>query len=170
MKQQDRIAKAYRGLTADQLAALAFHYMTDANEIEFKRVASAVPFKDYRCPDVDYQGKLDNLSWLAAHWAIEYWRLRCRKSEKLGGALAALHRGGDDERADDLLDAHEQAEQCLLALDAALDVICQGKGIDPADVRRMAGAEPFKARREDTEPDTEIQAQMETAFAQLLAG
>ncbi len=152
---QDRITAAYKGLNADQLAALAFHYMTDTNALEFGRIASAVPCVEYhyRAPDEAYQAKLDGLAWLAAHWAIEYWRLRCRKSEKLGGALAALRRGGDDESADELLDAHEQAERWLLALDAALDAVCQSRGIDPADVRRMAGAEPFKAMREGMTPD-----------------
>jgi len=169
MKQQDRIAKAYRGLTADQLAALAFHYMTGANDLEFKRVADAVPLKDYRCPDVSYQARLDGFTRFAAYWAIEHWRLRTRKAEMLGAALAAIRRGEDFEKTDDLLYAHEQAESCLLALDAALDVICQGKGIDPADVRKIAGAEPFKPRREGMTPDGEMQAAMQKAFAQLLA-
>jgi len=169
MKQQDRIAKAYRGLTADQLAALAFHYMTGANDLEFKRVADAVPLKDYRCPDVAYQARLDGFTRLAACWAIEHWRLRCHKAEMLGAALAAIRRGEDFEKTDDLLFAHEQAESCLLALDAALLTICADNGIDPADVRKMAGAEPFKPMREGMTADGEMQAAMQSAFAQLLA-
>ena len=168
MNHHDRLTKAYKGLNADQLAALAFHYATNANELEFERVASAVPLKDYRCPDVTYQAKLDSLTWLAVHWAIEHWRLRCRKAETLGGALAAIRRG-NDEMADELIDAHEQAEKYLLALDAALAAICNEKGIDTADVRKTAGAEPFKPMRESMSPDAEIQAAMQSAFAELLA-
>jgi hypothetical protein len=168
MKQQDRIAKAYRGLTADQLAALAFHYMTGANDLEFKRVADAVPLKDYRCPDVAYQARLDGFTRFAACWAIEHWRLRCHKAEMLGAALAAIRRGEDFEKTDDLLLAHEQAESCLLALDAALLTICADNGIDPADVRKMAGAEPFKPMREGMTADGEMQTAMQSAFAQLL--
>lgn len=169
MKQQDRIAKAYRGLTADQLAALAFHYMTDANDLEFKRVADAVPLKEYhyRAPDESYQAKLDGVAWFAAHWAIDYWRLRCHKAEMLGAALAAIRRGGDSERSDALLDEHHEAVKGLLALDAALDAVCQSKGIDPADVRKRARAEPFK--REGMTPDGDLLAAMQSAFAQLLA-
>jgi len=168
MNHHDRLTKAYRGLTADQLAALAFHYMTDANDLEFKRVADAVPLKDYRCPDVTYQARLDGFTRFAAYWAIEHWRLRTRKAEMLGAALAAIRRGEDFEKTDDLLYAHEQAETYLLALDAALLAICADNNIDPADVRRMAGAEPYKPMREGMTADGGMQAAMQSAFAQLL--
>jgi hypothetical protein len=167
MNHHDRLTKAYRGLTADQLAALAFHYSADANELELSRVADAVPLKEYRCPDVNYQVRLDGFTRFSACWSIEHWRLRCRKAELLGGALAALRRG-DDEKADELLDAHEYAEKCLLALDGALLTICKEHGIDPADVRRMAGTEPFKARRADVEADAELQATMQSALGQIV--
>lgn len=167
MKQQDRITKAYRSLTADQLATLAFHYMTDANNLELKRVADAVPLKDYRCPDVAYQARLDGFTRFAACWATEHWRLRTRKAEKLGGVLAALHRV-DDEKMDAMIEAHEQAEKDLLALDVALLAICADNSIDPADVRRMAGAEPYKPMREGMTPDDEMQAAMQSAFARLV--
>lgn len=170
MQHPDRITRAYRGLTADQLAALAFHYMTGANDLEFKRVADAVPLKDYRCPDVSYQARLDGFTRFAAYWAIEHWRLRTRKAEMLGAALAAIRRGEDFEKTDDLLHAHEQAESYLLALDAAaLLAICTDNGIDPADVRRIAGAEPFKPMREGLTADGDMQTAMESAFARLLA-
>jgi hypothetical protein len=86
----------------------------------------------------------------------------------LGAALAAIRRGEDFEKTDDLLLAHEQAESCLLALDAALLTICADNGIDPADVRKMAGAEPFKPMREGMTADGEMQTAMQSAFAQLL--
>lgn len=169
MQHHDRLTRAYRGLTADQLAALAFHYMTGANDLEFKRVADAVPLKDYRCPDVAYQARLDGFTRFAAYWAIEHWRLRTRKAEMLGAALAAIRRGEEFEKTDDLLYAHEQAESCLLALDAALLTICADNSIDPADVRKMAGTEPYKPMRNGMTADSEMQAAMQSAFAQLLA-
>lgn len=167
MQHRDRLTKAYRGLTPDQLAALAFHYMTGANDLEFQRVADAVPLKDYRCPDVAYQARLDGFMRFAAYWAIEYWRLRTRKAETLGGALAALRRNNDGQ-ADALIEAHEKAESCLLALDAALLAICADNSIDPADVRRMADVEPFKPMREGMTPDGAMKAAMQSAFAELL--
>lgn len=169
MQHHDRLTRAYRGLTADQLAAVAFHYLAGANELEFERVSVAVPLKDYRAPDVAYQARLDGFTLFAAYWAIEHWRMRTRKAEMLGVALAAIRRGEELEKTDDLLYAHEQAEGCLLALDATLLAICADNGIDPADVRRMAGTEPFKPMREGIAPDGEMQAAMQSAFAQLLA-
>lgn len=169
MQHHDRLTRAYRGLTADQLAALAFHYMAGANDLEFKRVADAVPLKDYRCPDIAYQARLDGFTRFAAYWAIEHWRLRTRKAEMLGAALAAIRRGEDFEKTDDLLYAHEQAESYLLALDAALLAICADNGIDPADVRRIAGTKAYKPMREDMTADGDMQAAMQSAFAQLLA-
>lgn len=180
MQHHERLTKAYRGLDADQLAALAFHYSAEANELELKRLEDAVPLKDYRCPDVKYQARMDSLFRLSAFWGIEHWRSRCRKAELLGAALAARRRANKqteekapdaieaDEKADELLDAHEQAERHLLALDAALVAICKGKGIDPADVRKLADTKPFEPSRPAIDPDAEVQAAMESAFAKLL--
>jgi hypothetical protein len=148
---------------------MAFHYMTSANDLEFRRVADAVPLKDYHCPDVTYQARLDGFTRFAAYWSIEHWRLRTRKAETLGAALAAIRRGEDIEKTDELLDAHEQAESCLLALDAALLAICADNHIDLADVRKLAGTKPFKPMRDGMAADGEMQAAMQSAFAQLLA-
>lgn len=164
MQHHDRLTKAYKGLNADQLAALAFHYMTDVNDLELKRIADAVPLKDYRCPDVAYQARLDSITRFAACWGIEHWRMRCHKAEVLGAVLATLRRG-DNEKADSLLEAHEQAEKYLLALDAVLVSVCADMKVDPADVRKMAGAQPFAPRREGMKPDGEMLATMRAAFA-----
>ena len=163
----DRLTKTYRGLTADQLAALAFHYICEGNALEFKRLGDAVPRKDYNCPDVAYQARLDGFTRFAAYWAVEHWRLRTRKAEMLGAALAAIRRGEDFEKTDDLLYAHEQAESCLLALDASLLAICAEHGLDADDVRRMAGAEAFKPMREGMTPDADYLAEMRAGLAQL---
>ena len=162
----DRLTKAYRGLNADQSAALAFHYISEGNALEFKRLGDAVPRKDYNCPDVAYQARLDGFTRFAACWAIEHWWLRCHKAEMLGAALAAS-RGNDDEKADTLLDAHEQAESCLLALDAALATVCAEHGLDAADVRRMAGTEAFLPMREGMTPDADYLAGMRAGLARL---
>lgn len=148
----NRLTKAYRGLSADHSAALAFHYISEGNELEFNRLADAVPRKDYTCPDLAYQTRLDGLTRFAAFWAIEYWRLRSRKAELLGASIA-LHHKGNHETADEFLEAHEQTEASLLALDTALMMVCHENGLNPSDVRRIAGTEQFKARREATVPD-----------------
>lgn len=168
MKQQDRIAKAYCGLPTDQLAALAFHYMAVDNDLEMKRVTDAVPLKVYRCHDEAYEARLDGLARLASHWAVAHWRLRAQAAESLNSSLAVLRRGDEHEQAGGLLDAREQAETHLLALDAALLAVCAEINIDPADIRRMAGAEPFQSSREGVVPDSEMKMAMEFAFAEML--
>lgn len=167
MKQQDRIAKAYRGLTADQLAALAFHYMVDANDLEFNRVADAVSLKDYRCLDMSYQDRLEGFTQFAAYWAIEHWRLRTSKAETLAAAFAAL-RLGDDAKADAMIEVREQIETYLLALDSVLLAICAENNIDPADVRKMAGTEPYKPMRNGMTADCAMQLEMQSAFAAVM--
>jgi hypothetical protein len=167
MNPHNRLTKAYKGLTVDQLATLAFHYMTDANELEFERVASSVQRKTYTFPDVEYQARLDAFSHFSACWAIEHWRLRCRKAELLGGALAASRRG-DSEKADALIDAHEHAEKSLLALDDVLAEICKESGISPDDVRKMAGTTVFVPMRENTVPDADMAAILQAGFIKLL--
>ena len=125
-----------------------------------------MPLKDHRRPDVTYQARLDGFTRFAACWAIEHWRLCCHKAEMLGAALAAS-RGNDDEKADTLLDAHEQAESCLLALDVVLAAICAEHGLDAADVRRMAGTEAFQPMREGMTPDADYLAGMRAGLARL---
>lgn len=166
MNHHDRLTKAYRGLNADQSAALAFHYISEGNALEFKRLGDAVPRKDYNCPDVAYQARLDGFTRFAACWAIEHWRLRCHKAEMLGAALTASRRN-DDEKADTLLDAHERAGSYLLALDVALVAVCADHGLDAADVRRMAGTEAFKPMREGMTPDADYLAAMRGGLARL---
>lgn len=168
MKQQDRITRAYRSLTADRLATLAFHYMTVTDDMEFRRVTDAVELKDYRCPDVAYHARLDACIRFSGYWAIEYWRLRCQKAESLSGVLAANRKGKGDQ-ADAMLEAYAQYEAYLLALDNVLLTICETHNLDPADVRRIAGAEPFKPMREGVTPDEGLQAAMQSVFTELMS-
>jgi hypothetical protein len=112
---------------------------------------------------------MDGFKHFAACWAIEHWRMRCHKAEVLGAALVANRRGDDFEKADDLLYAHERAESCLLALDAALVAICAEHGLDAADVRRMAGTEAFNSRRKSAKPDADYLAAVQSALAEIAA-
>ena len=165
---QDRIANLYEGLTNKELAALAFCYMTDTNELELERVAAAVPMKIYKCPDIEYQRWLNGFAAMAALWAIEYWQ----NYSRFLAALVALHlmiASKAWDRMQAMMDVPVKWESHLLALDRALLVICEEHGIDPDAVRRMAGADPF-----DTvyalEPNAEYQATMQANLSLLLGG
>ncbi len=172
---QDRIAKLYEGLTNKERAALAFRYMTDTNELELERVASAVPMKIYKCRDMEYQGWLNGFADMAALWAIEHWQTYSR----MLAALVALHltiackkldhKELDKDEIQAMMDAHKKWESHLLALDRALLAICEEHGIDPDAVRRMAGADPFDPVYA-LEPDAEYQSTMQANLSRLLGG
>ena len=165
---QDRIAKLYEGLTNKERAALAFHYMTDTNELELERVAAAVPMKLYECPDMEYQRWLNGFADMAALWAIEHWQTYSRRLAALG-ALHLMIARKELGKVQAMMDAHEKWESHLLALDRALLTICEEHGIDPDAVRRMAGADPFDPVYA-LEPDAEYQATMQANLSRLLGG
>jgi len=165
---QDRIANLYEGLTNKELAALAFRYMTDTNELELKRVVAAVPIKAYECSDIEYQQWFNRFADMAAFWAIEYWR----NYSQFLAALWVLHlmiarKEWDEVQA--MIDAPEKWESHLLALDRALLVICEEHRIDPDAVRRMAGTDPFNPVYA-LEPNAEYQATMQANLSMLLGG
>lgn len=165
---RDRIAKLYEGLTNKERAVLAFHYMTDINELELERVAAAVPMKTYECSDMEYRQWLNSLADMAALWAIEHWKTYSSKLAALGALHLMIARNELDE-VQAMMDAHEKWESHLLALDCALLAICEEHGVDPAAVRRMAGANPFDPVSA-LEPDAEYQATMQTNLSRLLGG
>lgn len=168
MKQPDRIAKLYEGLTNKERAALAFRYLIDTNELELERVSAAVPMKTYKCPDMEYRLWLGSFFDMAAMWAIEHWQTVSR----MLNALVTLHvmiACKELDKVPPMLDAVEKWESNLLALDRALLAICEEHGIDPDAVRRLAGAVPFEPVRA-LEPNAEYQATMQTNLSRTLWG
>jgi hypothetical protein len=168
MNIQNRINKTYNELNADQMAALGFHYLSKGNKLEFKRLAAAVPQKSYRGPDETYQARLDGLYLLTMSWSNVHWRLRHDLAQTLVAIQEALRKKSDDEEIDYLIGLNHQTAGCLLGLDAALSEICRSKGVDPADIWRMADSDPYKSNLEFIKPDLEMQAAMHAAFTRLM--
>lgn len=161
----DNITKLYGSLTSQELALLAFHHLTDVNEIELGRIASAVPFKTYRCRDLEYQDRLDGLFNMAALFSIEHWRIYARSLE----ALVASHfMAGDSEKERQMFEVQEIWQSRLLALDTALKDVCKEQGIDEESVRRLTGADKFKATMPKLNPDEEYEKEMKVCLARLL--
>lgn len=163
----ERIARNYIGLDANQMAALAFHYIVDDDELEFSRLSSSIPLKYYRCPDVIYQDALDQLKVFASAWALEYWQARCHMAELLSASLAKTLLD-DYEMSDLYLDQHGQAEIHLLTLDTVLESVCEQLRINPADVRKLADIKPYKPRRDGLKPDADLQACMHAHYLSLM--
>lgn len=162
---ESRINKMYEKLTNKERAVLAFRYLSDANELELKRVEGSVPIKTYDCPDVEYQFWFDGFFNMAALWSIEHWKVYSRSLT----ALVALHLMDNQlDKVKSMLDAHAIWESRLLALDCALLSVCEEHGIDPDAVRRLAGTEVFSPMSADLKPDAEYQVAMRANMARLL--
>lgn len=163
---QDSITKIYTGLDSKELATLAFSYLTDENELEFRRVAAAVPIKSYQCPDMEYQDFLDGFIKMAALWAIEHWYIYSRSLE----ALVAMHMAaGNQSKEESMIEVHRVWESRLLALESALSVVCEENGISPDAVRRLARTTAFTSGYAGLMPDDIYRAEFQVKMAQLLA-
>ena len=113
-----------------------------------------MPRKEYVLLDQNYVWWLNAFFHLAAFWATEYWKLRCRVTAAAGGS-ALLNERGDREQADLFAAVHRVLEARLLALDRVLDSFCREHGIAADAVRGFAEAKPFIALGTDVAPDEE---------------
>ena len=164
---QCRITKLYEGLSNKELAALSFHYMAAANELEIERVSAAVPVKTYDCRDVEYQQWVNSFYSVATYWSIEYWKLQAGKLAAIVSLHITLGRG-ETEKVETIIEVHEGWESRLLALDRALLLVCDEHGIDPKAVRQIAGAEEFHPISTAIVPNNDYQAYMQANFARIL--
>ncbi len=151
---QDRIAKAYEGLNNKELATLAFHYLTNTNQVEMARVGDAVPKKLYKCKDAEFVRWYECFFDMAGLWSIEHWRAYALMLE------ARVEMEGKEKLG--------RMESRLLAVDAAMLAVCEEHGIDPEGLQRMAGDCVFTATSKDMMPDADHQAEMYVNFGQLL--
>ena len=162
------ITKLYAELTNKERAALSFRYMTEGNELEFDRILATVPRFTYRCHDFEYRNWLDAFFNVWHIWAIEHWQCRYRAVAAMYGAQIRLRQ----ERMGDVskyLDAHELWESRLLALDAALEAVCEEHGIDVDAMRGLTETEAYRPVFRDLKPDSEYQKRMQDDFRSLIA-
>lgn len=161
----DTITKLYSGMTNKERAALAFRYLTDVNELELERVSGAVPFKTYRCRDLEYQDRLDGLFNMAALYSIEYWRIYSRSLE----ALVASHvMANDSVKEQQMLEVQGIWQSRLMALNCAMLAVCTEHGIEPDSVRQLAEVETFVPMSGSVKPDTNYRMDMQENFGRLL--
>jgi hypothetical protein len=163
----DRIAKAYEGLNNKELANLAFHYITNTNQVEMGRIADAVPRKTYKCKDAEFVRWYESFFDMAAFWSIEHWKAYGRMMEARVEFLIMLKNKIYDE-AQLLLEVFRRMESRLLAVDAAMLTVCEEHGIDADGVQRLAGGYVFTATSADMIPDADCQAEMHANFGLLL--
>lgn len=163
----DTITKLYAGLTDRERAALAFNYLTQENDMERKRIESAMPEQHFVGLPLEYRRTFSGILDIASLYGIEYWHLYSRSLE----ATVAMHIFEESNIMDKANSMHESQKiwkSRLLALDCALLAVCEAQGINADAVRRMAGSKQIFPIRTDIKPNSAYQTDMQINFARLL--
>jgi hypothetical protein len=162
----DRVTKVYAGMKPEELAAIAFHFLTDVNVKELKAVESAVPWRRYRAMDLDYRHRLRCIFDMSAYWAIEYWKSQAMLMAAMAQSAEVL-REDDADAAEIALAAVGVHRVRISTLVRALEAVCSDFAIDPGAVWKLAAAEP---PLEDSlrEPRPEWLAEMAETLRALL--
>ncbi|MBX7149149.1 hypothetical protein K1X76_08675 [bacterium] len=138
----DSITRGYKGLTNKERAILALHHLCEENELEYQRIESATPWKRYDCLDFEYRNWLDGIFHMASFWAIEHWKLRTQQAATWG-LYFSLNQRSKNKEIDNISEKAILIESCLLALDKALEKVCEVHRLDISMIRRVADTEKF---------------------------
>jgi len=150
---KDDITKMYEGLNSKERALLAFRYLTDTNELEYKRLIDTAPRKNYVCADHEFQDAFGNIFDMAAYWGIEYWKACFLREMAVN---------------EDMMGGARNWDARVMGLDEALKAVCERHSIHLDAARRVSGAIEFHPMFEGTEPDAEFQATQESQLERLL--
>jgi hypothetical protein len=141
MIRADRVTKVYAGMKPEELAAIAFQFLTDVNVKELKAVESAVPWRRYRAMDLDYRHRLHCIFDMSAYWAIEYWKCQAMLMAGMAQSAESL-RENDGDAAEMALDTVAIHRVRISTLVRAMEAVCRDFGIDPGCIWKLADAEP----------------------------
>jgi hypothetical protein len=139
----------------------------DEDELEIERVKSAVSWKSYDCIDFDYREWVDGFIHMASYWAIQHWQLCSRQM----GTLALLHlllKREKEDQAEEAMIQLKLFESRLLALDRALEAVCEEHGLDIQAARNLAGTQPFDPMLPDLTPDAAYQEDIQAKLSRCL--
>ena len=146
---KDPVRKMYASLSPHDLARVAFGHLMAGNESEVEKVIDSVPYKNYRCKDLEFQDQFEAYKTMAFLWAIEYWQVYAMHLESIIKGMPF-----DDEKMKmkcdlGIIKKKLSESQILSALDRVLESICDAQGIDHLVVREMAGAKLKSAAEAD---------------------
>ena len=166
MIRADRVTKVYAGMKPEELAAIAFQFLTDVNVKELKAVESAVPWRRYRAMDLDYRHRLHCIFDMSAYWALEYWKSQAMLMAAMAQSAEFL-RDNDADAAELALDTAAIHRVRISTMIGAMEAVCRDFGIDPKSIWKLAAAEPPS---EDSlaEPKPEWLAEMTETLRALL--
>ena len=165
------ITKLYADLTYKEKAALTFKYFTEQNEVEIDRIQSSVLVQSYILKSLNFEfiEHRDALFNLAIIYGLEYWQ----KFSGLGWGFLGLRSALKNENSEEsafLLKVIQKTEGQLLALDAALEKVCEENAFDAAVVRKFMGIEGiYETIGSDPVLDLEYQAKKEAGFRSMMS-
>lgn len=182
------ITKLYAGLTDKELAALAFDYMMQDNEIEMKRIQAAMPEQYFVGSPPEFRRTFHGFLHISMLYAIEYWRQVAMANIYLAGLSAmskqtieATKHLSDEEIVNSTeyqeweatLKMFETHEIMLLSMEVAIDELSADHGLNPQSLRGMAGEKCYtiigtRPDKPDREPNAAIAAKFRKMWAENL--
>lgn len=139
-----QIEKLYQKLTSEELAGLAFEALARQDGIELDTIVGNVKTKDYRCKDWDYRWRFVGLTDLYKYYSMIYWKNRADMAN-----VNNLVKAGDvklQKLLDRLIDE-------TIAMDMALQDVCNKQGIDFMSVKKLALCENEATFTTSEKPD-----------------
>lgn len=155
-----RSAKLYEHLSNAQRAALAVKAMAAQDDGEIALIYAATPRYSYKMTDGDFLRRCEGFFHVALIAGSMYW-----KRYAIYFAQAVQIR--DAANPLELLPNTVEANERLMAVEAALEDICNAHGLDLQAMRVLADMPPQK-RGDSLDPDNEHRAKVRADLMQCL--
>jgi hypothetical protein len=104
--------------------------MVRRDETELDEILAAVPRRTYSCLHGDYLHRGRDLEWLAFEYGLTHWQTKAKLCTAIG--MYAKDNSAKNMGLCKYFDAS------LAALDAALNAVCKGLGVDAATIKELA--------------------------------
>lgn len=133
MTKAAQIDKLYSKLRPEELAGLAFEANVRGDDDEYAEILSGVGKRTYVCLNQEFSLRLNNYNSLGMFYGATYWK-NLAYMEFVGN----LQKEKQSDRHDQL---HSHFLDNLLAMDVALQAVCEKAKIDVMVVKKLAGCD-----------------------------
>jgi hypothetical protein len=157
---------AFSGLTNQERAALAFGFVSRADEVSLSKVYAATPKKTYTEPSKEFQDRFDGYFMAGVFFATQYWQNKAGYLAALGSLAIGKER---DWQA--FADAHGELrawESRLFGLELAMETFCQNEGLLPEDFWRLAEGKQIDPIHGEVTTDRDYADRMRGLFETLI--
>ena len=139
-----QVDKLYQKLTSEELAGLAFEALARQDGIELDTIVGNVKTQTYICKDWDYRWRFVGLTDLYKYYSMIYWKNRAY----MANVDNFIKEG--DVKLQNLLD---RLIDETVAMDVALQDVCNKQGIDFMKVKKLALCENEATFTTSEKPD-----------------